>query len=68
MLPPMCDLSHLRGVFPHLDPHATEAKQLRAIHPERLNGSLAGWSQTDHFCRICAPGKMIFPWLLLWMK
>jgi hypothetical protein len=54
--------------IPRLYPNTTEAKQLRAIHPERLNCCLAGWCQTDNFRASFVPGKVRFPLLLLGMK
>jgi len=61
-------LDTLRRVFTHFDPHATEAKQWGAIHPERFNGGLASRDETKDCGGLSTPGKVLFPSLLLRME
>ena len=59
--PPGVPLGHPGWMFSHLDPHAAEAYQCRAIHSERLNSRLANGSEVENNRRIGVPEKVRFP-------
>jgi hypothetical protein len=54
--PPSVSLGHPWWMLSHLDPHAAQAYQGRAIHSECLNSRLAAGSESKHE-RIIKQGK-----------
>jgi hypothetical protein len=52
----------------HLDPHAAEAYQCRAIHSECFNSRLGYGSEIKNERGIVVPDKVLFPSLMLWVK
>lgn len=50
------------------DPKTAQAHQFETIHSKGINGHLSGWRQSDDFCRIFAPDKVVTPELTLWVE
>src|SRR5262245_46725405 len=59
--PPSVSLGQPRWMLSHLDPHAAQAYQGRAIHSEGLNSRLAAGSKIKHERSISVPDKVLFP-------